>query len=142
LQANPGFLLQKSKQMNRTKVANELIRLAKFLIAENREAAWTPVRKDVNVSMRNKEAWMSLSSFAPNLSKEIRNFLSSALSKQGYEVGARIFKREWSKYLTFVDPETNKNKYHYYAVYSFQDPAGEILYSAVNGSGRIGIMFE
>jgi len=121
--------------MNKEKFAKELLLIAKDLAAE-----WAPVRKDVDVGKRNVELLKSLSTYAPGLGKELRARVSKLLAREGYEVSPRALTREWSQYLGYIAPETNNNKYHYYAVYSFDDPNGETLYVAANCSGRIGII--
>ncbi len=127
--------------MDRELIARRLLEIARGIMAEGaeREAAWTPVRKDVNVGLRNEEAWKSLTTFAPGLSKEVRNRITASLQKDGYMIRESDLKLEWREYLTFVDPEDNHNKYHYYVVYSFP-VTGQPMYVAVNASGRIGIV--
>jgi len=107
---------------------------------KNKEAAWEPVRKDVNVGLRNKEVHDSLTSYAPRISASMRKKASMELGRQGYDVNPRELNREWSQYLAYIDPEMNNNKYHYYVVYSFKTPTGEQLFTGWNCSGRIGII--
>jgi hypothetical protein len=121
--------------MDRVRIAQRLLELAKELTA-----AWEPVRKDVDVGRRNVEMKKSLTSFAPKLSKILKERIADDLEARGYEVSARDLKREWSQYLTHHDVERNHNKYHYYAVYSFEGPNGEELFVGANCSGRIGIV--
>jgi hypothetical protein len=121
-------------------IAVRLLRLAKQLMAADpKKAEWSPVRKDVDVGMRNKMMLQSLTSFAPALGKEMKKRMSVSLKKQGYDVRPNDLKREWSQYLGYIDESNNNNKYHYYAVYSF-DTADGTLYLAGNCSGRIGIV--
>lgn len=120
--------------MDREMIATQLLAIAQELVAD-----WSPVRRDVNVSERNSVALQSLTTFAPGLAKEVRQRLSSSLAGDGYNVRPNDLVREWSKYFTFVDPENNNNKYHYYGVFSFVQN-GQPLYVAVNASGRIGIV--
>ena len=121
--------------MDKSTIAKELLGLAKKLTAE-----WKPVRQDVDIRMRNKELKTSLTTYAPALSKELKAKMAKSLQQQGFDVDARDLTREWSQYLAFLAPETNNNKYHYYAVYSFGGPNGADLYVAANCSGRIGII--
>jgi predicted DNA-binding WGR domain protein len=107
---------------------------------KKKDAAWEPVRKDVDIRMRNKEVVKSLSSFAPRISASMRKKATTDLLREGYDVAARSLKREWSQYLAFIDPDQNSNKYHYYVVYSFLDSDGEPMYVGWNCSGRIGII--
>lgn len=102
--------------------------------------AWEPMRKDIDVRMRNKEVHESLTSFAPSISKKMRVKVTAALKEMGYDVSPRDLDREWSTYLSYVDYEANNNKYHYYVVYSFETDSGETLYTGWNCSGRIGII--
>ena len=122
--------------MNRIAVAKELVALAKDLMGY-----WKPMRKDVDIGMRNKEVKDSLTSYAPTVGKEMRKEAAMSLAKQGYQVDStgELLKKEWSEYLTIVDPEVNANKYHYYVVFSFEAPEGTV-YVAYNCSGRIGII--
>ena len=122
--------------MDRELIAGELVKMAKELVG-----IWTPVRKDVDVTQRNVDLLRSLTTFAPGLGKEVRKRMAASLQDDGYDVRPDGLTREWSKYLTFLAPEDNHNKYHYYAVYSFTDPsAGGTLYVGANCSGRIGIV--
>jgi len=105
-----------------------------------KKADWEPVRKDVNLGLRNKEVKKSLSSYAPRISTAMRKKAATDLSREGYDVDARSLKREWSQYLAYIDPDMNANKYHYYVVYSFNDAEGEPMYVGWNCSGRIGII--
>lgn len=123
--------------MDKTKIAQELVRLAGRIL---KEADWKSVRKDVDISMRNKEMHDSLSSFAPALSKEMKKRMSMSLNKAGFDVKPNDLNRVWSQYLAYVDIENNNNKYHYYVVYSFAGPDGLTRYIAGNCSGRIGIV--
>lgn len=122
--------------MDKKKIASRLLSLAKTLI----EAEWKSVRKDVDISMRNKEMHQSLSTFAPALSKEMKKRMALSLGKEGYEVRPNDLTRVWSQYLAYIDIVNNNNKYHYYVVYSFVDPSGMTRYIAGNCSGRIGIV--
>jgi len=105
-----------------------------------KKADWEPVRKDVNLGLRNKEVKKSLSSYAPRISTAMRKKAATDLSREGYDVDARSLKREWSQYLAYIDLDMNANKYHYYVVYSFNDAEGEPMYVGWNCSGRIGII--
>jgi len=107
---------------------------------KKKDAAWEPVRKDVDIRMRNKEVNKSLSSYAPRISAAMRKKAAAMLMREGYDVDARSLKREWSQYLAYIDPDMNANKYHYYVVYSFNDADGEPMYVGWNCSGRIGII--
>lgn len=121
--------------MKKREIAARLMCLAKQLTAE-----WTTVRKDINVSDRNRTVLKSLTSFAPALGKEMKKRMSKSLAKNGQGARPNDLKREWSQYLAYIDPINNNNKYHYYAVYSFEDETGAILHVAGNCSGRIGIV--
>ena len=121
--------------MDSRTVAQELLGLAKELTAE-----WKPVRRDVDIRKRNQELKQSLTTYAPGLSKELKVKMAQSLQQQGFEVRPNDLTREWSQYLAYLAPETNNNKYHYYAVYSFFGPNGEELFVAANCSGRIGII--
>jgi len=123
--------------MDKQKIAGSLLRMARHLM-EARE--WTPVQKKVDVRMRNREMHDSLTSFAPALGKELKKRIANELNKQGFDVQPNNLNREWSQYLVYQDVDNNNNKYHYYAVYSFDGPNGETLYTAANCSGRIGIV--
>ena len=120
--------------MNRVAVAKELLAVAKLL-----EADWKSLTDDVNISTRNRDMHQPWSIFAPQLGRELRNQAAQSVAKDGYAVTANELKRVWSTLLTYVDAEANTNKYHYYAIYEFQD--GDITYYVgMNTSGRIGIM--
>jgi len=122
--------------MDRMAVARELLGVAKDLMA------WIPVRRDVDIGMRNKEMHDSLTSYAPKISSEMRKAAAMSLARQGFQVDSqgRLLKKEWSEYLAIVDPDVNANKYHYYVVFSFEPEPGVARYVAYNCSGRIGII--
>jgi len=122
--------------MNRQMIATELLRIAKSLTA----APHVPLRRDVDVNKRNTEALSSLTTYAPSLSKKLKNAMSDSLKKQGFDVDGNDLNRVWSQYLVYIDPANNNNKYHYYGVYSFDDDTGDTLYVAANCSGRIGMI--
>lgn len=103
-----------------------------------KEAKWRTVRKDIDPGMRTKEVKDSLTSYAPSIGKELRADVVEKLAQQGYELRPRDLKKVWSLYLAYVDLEKNNNKYHYYAIYSFLDSDGRILYVGANCNGRIG----
>jgi hypothetical protein len=105
-----------------------------------KDAAWEPVRKDVDVRMRNKEVNQSLTSYAPRISTAMRKKAAVGLEREGFDVNPRALSREWSVYLAYIAPEENANKYHYYVVYSFETPEGTPMYVGWNCSGRIGII--
>ena len=123
--------------MDRKMVAAELLRVAKIMLGY-----WTPVRKDVDIGMRNKEMHDSLTSYAPKIALDIRKEAALALARQGFQVDSqgKLLNKEWSEYLTLVDPDSNHNKYHYYAVFSFEPEPGSTRFVAMNCSGRIGII--
>jgi len=105
----------------------------------SREAAWTPVRQDVDVRRRNIEFVKSLSSFAPRLASIMQKKAAQMLSSQGFDVSSGELKREFSKYLAYVAEDENHNKYHYYVIFSFMY-LDERYYASFNCSGRIGIV--
>jgi hypothetical protein len=123
--------------MDRKAIAREILEVAKMLTAD-----WTPVRQDVNISMRNKEMHDSLTSYAPKISSEMRKAAAMSLARQGFNVDSRgeLLEKEWSEYLAFVAPDINSNKYHYYVVFSFEPEPGSMRFVAYNCSGRIGII--
>jgi hypothetical protein len=132
-----GGVQSGGKTMDRKVIAREILEVAKMLTAD-----WTPVRQDVNVSMRNKEMHDSLTSYAPKISSEMRKAAAMSLAKQGFQVDSRgvVLTKEWSEYLAFVAPDINSNKYHYYSVFSFEPEPGSKRFVAYNCSGRIGII--
>jgi hypothetical protein len=121
--------------MDKIAIATRLVKLAGMIVAD-----WSPVRRDVDVTQRNREVLDSLTTFAPGLGREMRKRMALSLNHDGYDVRPDGLNREWSKYLTYIDWEENNNKYHYYAVYSFAGPDGQTLYVGANCSGRIGIV--
>jgi hypothetical protein len=124
--------------MNRNLVAKELLAIAKSLMADLE--GWAPVRRDVDVGLRNVEVKESLTSYAPRISALMRKEATNFLARQDFRVSPGDLNREWSEYLSLVDPERNANKYHYYVVYSFKDDMGVQRFIALNCSGRIGIV--
>lgn len=116
-------------------LAQSLVDIAKVFVAK-----WEPVRRDVDVGMRNKEMLESLTTFAPNMSRILRDFIVKDLSEQDFDIRPNSLKREWSEYVVYQDQKNNNNKYHYYAVYSFTVDDGQQLFIALNCSGRIGIV--
>lgn len=135
--ARPASKQAREAGMNRIAVARELVRVAELLTGY-----WTPVRKDIDIGMRNKEVHDSLSSYAPKIGKEMRKEAALALARQGFNVDSRgeLLTKEWSEYLAFIDPEMNANKYHYYVIFSLEAEPGRPVYIGMNCSGRIGII--
>ena len=106
-----------------------------------KKADWEPIRRDVDIRMRNKEVKQSLTSYAPALSKKMRIKVVATLAEYGgVSARPRDLDRRWSSYLVIVDPRANANKYHYYVVYSVENDMGEEVYVGWNCSGRIGII--
>ena len=87
---------------------------------------------------RNETHLPSQPTWAPSLAKALRD----VIIKQNSDIKLRPseMKQEWSEYYTKKDMAANENKYHYYAIYSFEDENGDTKYSGANCSGRIGII--
>lgn len=123
--------------MNRELVAQELLKIAKDLIA----LPWTQLERDTGTGLRNKTMLESLTSFAPKINLRVRTDAAQLLEMQDFHIASlNDLEKEWSQYLTYFDPVRNNNKYHYYVVYSFEDATGVTRFSAFNCSGRIGFV--
>ena len=122
--------------MNERLVAQELLRIAKELVAD-----WTQLERGTSTSQRNTAVLDSLTSFAPKINLRVRQDAASLLARQDFRIRSlNDLKLEWSEYLVYIDPAMNNNKYHYYVVYSFTDATGVTRFSAFNCSGRIGFV--
>jgi len=125
---------EEKASMNKMMVAAELVKLAKMLSGD-----WQPVRRDVDVGLRNVQVKDSLTSYAPRITAIVKNEAVKFLGAQEIRVRPADLIRVWSKYLAMVDAEINANKYHYYVVFSFESTSGT-QFIALNCSGRIGIV--
>ena len=123
--------------MNKMMVANELLKIARELLA----VPWTTLERGVGTSQRNTIVLDDLTSFAPKINIRVRTDAQKYLAKQDFRIDSlNDLKREWSEYLTYRDVIANHVKFHYYVVYSFVDATGVTRYSAYNCSGRIGFV--
>lgn len=105
--------------MNIDKIAKKLVR-----------EAYSPMRKN-DTDSRNTSWYDMVTTYAPNLSKNCRNFVANK-----YEVRPNEIKLQQTHYLMYRDEKNNNNKFHYYALYYL--PQGN--YVCVNCSGRIGFI--
>lgn len=99
-------------------------------MAEQLVAAYVPMRKN-DTDERNKSWYDMVTTYAPNLAKNCKNFVSSK-----YDVPVSQLKAVETHYLMFRDELKNSNKFHYYAIYELP----EERYVSVNCSGRIGFI--
>lgn len=99
-------------------------------MAQNLVAAFTPMRKN-DTEERNKSWYDMVTTYAPNLAKNCKNFVSGK-----YDVSVSQLKAVETHYLMFRDELKNSNKFHYYAIYELP----ENRFVAVNCSGRIGFI--
>lgn len=104
----------------------DIARMAQKLTRE----AYSPMRKK-DTDSRNTSWYDMVTTYAPNLSKNCKNFVANK-----YDVKASEIKIEQTHYLMYRDESNNNNKFHYYVLFSL--PQGN--YVSVNCSGRIGFI--
>lgn len=104
----------------------DINRIAEKLVRQ----AYIPMRKN-DTEQRNKSWYDMVTTYAPNLAKNCKKFVSD-----NYDVDVTDIKAVEVKYLMLRDENKNSNKYHYYAIYELP----EDRYVAVNCSGRIGFV--